>query len=77
MVRSEEKESGGHHARVQGWGEGLKTTPFWWTMDRAHPGVVHSHLLFHNTYRLIPAEIKFVLSKEVIDLDRKIHMLLL
>lgn len=36
---------------VQRRREGLKTTLSCSTMDRAHPGVVHIHLLFHNTYR--------------------------
>lgn len=40
MVRNKEKESGGHHGRVQAWGEGLKTTLSCWAMDRAHPGLL-------------------------------------
>lgn len=40
-------------------------------MDRAHPGFVHIHLLFQNTYRSIPTEIKLVPLKEMNNLGRK------
>ena len=42
-----------------------------WAMDRAHPGIVHIHLLFHNTYRSIPTEMKLVPLKEMNNLHRK------
>lgn len=40
-------------------------------MDRAHPGVIHIHLLFDNAYRSIPTKIKLVPLKELNNLDRK------